>query len=124
VDRKGNYFNYNPSALNCSDANAGVICAPPSQQAGNAPRFFDNLRQPWYHSWDMSVFKNFKFWEGSELQLRAEFFNFTNSPVFRIGHGYYTSQYDQLVLGKPIFGTINSTRVNPRQFQLGIRFTF
>jgi hypothetical protein len=124
VDRKGNYFNVNLSALECSDPGAGAICAPPEQQNGNGPRFYDNLRQPWYHSWDMSVFKNFKIQEGSELQLRAEFFNFTNTPVFRIGHGYYTSQFDQTVLGKPTFGTINSVRVDARQFQLGIRYTF
>jgi hypothetical protein len=125
VDGKGYYFNFNPSALECSDPAAGAICAPPEHQPGNAPRYIDGLREPMSNNLDLSIFKNFKFWEGSELQLRAEFFNFTNTPVFAVGGAlFYSGAQGEVVLGNPSFGTIEFTRNRPRQFQIGIRFVF
>jgi hypothetical protein len=50
-----------------------------------------------------------------KLQLRAEFFNFTNTPRF----GDPNTSF-----GDPAFGTINSQSNNPRHFQAGIRFLF
>ncbi len=125
VDGKGFYFNFNPSALDCSNSAAGAICAPPVHQPGNATRFIDGLREPMLNNLDLSIFKNFKFWEGSELQLRAEFFNFTNTPVFAVGDAlFYGAGQGEVVLGNPSFGTIEFTRNNARQFQIGIRFIF
>src|SRR5262249_28419818 len=115
VDNRGNFFNFDPAHLDCSDPAAGAICAPPPQQVGNAPRFNSDLRGDTIRRLDFSVFKNFAFRENMKLQLRAEFFNFTNPPRF----GFPNSSF-----GDPGFGTINSQINSPRQAQMGVRFLF
>ncbi len=115
VDGKGNFFNFNPAALECADPAAGAICAPAPQQPGNSPRFNPDLRGDSIRRLDLSIFKNFQFRETMKLQVRAEFFNFTNTPRF----GFPSSS-----LGDPAFGTINSQINSPRQAQIGLRFLF
>ena len=115
VDNRGNFFNFDPAHLECSDPAAGAICAPPPQQPGNAPRFNSDLRGDSIRRLDFSIFKNFTFRENMKLQLRGEFFNFTNTPRF----GFPNSSF-----GDPGFGTINSQINSPRQAQMGVRFLF
>ncbi len=115
VDGKGNFFNFNPAALNCGDSGAGAICAPPTEVPGNAPRYDGRLRSDGIHNLDASVFKNFAFRENMKLQFRAEFFNFTNTPRFAPPNPSF---------GSAAFGTITSQFNSPRLGQIGIRFLF
>ncbi len=64
---------------------------------------------------DFSFFKNFQYRERFKLQLRAEFFNFTNTPRFTDPGTSYPSGN---------FGVISSQGNSPRQAQLSARFTF
>jgi len=49
------------------------------------------------------------------LQVRADFFNFTNTPRFAIPDTLY---------GDSTFGQVSSTLAPPRYGQFGLRFEF
>lgn len=100
-------------ALNFFNVNA--FSDPGDQVAGNAPRFNTALRGDGIHSVDFSAFKNLAFRERFKVQLRAEFFNFFNTPRF----GDPNTSY-----GDPNFGTITNQVNSPRQAQMGARLTF
>jgi hypothetical protein len=103
VDGNGNYFN---------DA---AFSDPGDQVPGNAPRYFDNARTQGIRNLDFSVFKSIKFREKMQLEIHAEFFNFTNTPRFgRPGYFY----------GADDFGLISSMANSPRRGQIGFRFTY
>ncbi len=100
----------NPSVFN--DA---CFAEPGDQVAGNAPRYFSNLRSDGIHNSDLSLSKEISIREGMKLQIRGEFFNFTNTPRFGLpGTSLGDSQFGQVT------GTLNS----PRHMQFGARFQF
>lgn len=103
VQGKGPYFN------------ASAYSNPGDQIDGNAPRFDTRLRGDGIRNIDFSVFKNFQIKEQMKLQLRTEFFNFTNTPRFADPNGN---------VGDGGFGTITSQVNSPRQVQFGARFLF
>jgi hypothetical protein len=93
------------------------IWAEPAQHtlgtAGVRPLFGPGNRR-----WDFSIYKTHKFSEeGMEIQIRAEFFNFTNHPNM----GNPGTQ-----LGSASFGKVTSTwgLDNPREVQFGLKFRF
>jgi hypothetical protein len=53
--------------------------------------------------------------EGSNVQLRADFFNALNHPQF---------SNPNTTFGSSSFGVINSTAVNPRVVQLALKLIF
>jgi hypothetical protein len=89
---------------------------------------------PSFHTWDMSVQKNWKFKERLTAQFRAEFFNVLNHPVFgQIDNGHLAHN-DPSSGGSP-FGAANETpdqaAGNPvlgsgsnRDIQLGLKLIF
>lgn len=103
VNRQGNYFNWS------------AFSDPGDQIPGNAPRFCTDLRGDGINSIDLSFFKNFRVREKMNLQLRAEFFNFTNTPRFSDPASSF---------GSVAFGTISSQYNSPRRAQMGVRFLF
>jgi hypothetical protein len=84
---------------------------------GNAPRNLPRTRTDGLQNIDLSLFKNFAIRERYKLQLRGEFFNFTNTPTFGNPNG-------NIAAGD--FGVIRSlaTNVSPRRVQLALKFTF
>jgi hypothetical protein len=70
---------------------------------------------PGFHDLDLSVFKEFKTTETTHLQFRAESFNLTNTPSFSLPSN--TNFRDTAN-----FGQITSTRSNPRELQLALKF--
>jgi hypothetical protein len=54
-------------------------------------------------------------YEGHELMFRTEFFNAFNSPQFGQPGG---------TLGTGTFGRVTSTRVDNRQIQLALKYSF
>jgi hypothetical protein len=99
--------------------NKDCFVGPDEQQPGNAPRYFSNLRADGIHNIDLSLSKEFVPREGMKLQVRAEFFNFTNTPRFAFPDTFWDLDNDH-------FGVIDSTAdgSSPRRMQLGVRFEF
>ena len=95
--------------------NLSCLASPGDQVAGNAPRYFSNLRSNGIHNMDLSLSKEFGIREGMKLQVRGEFFNFTNTPRFAI---------PDTTLTDAEFGQVTSTLGSPRVTQFGIRFEF
>ncbi len=95
--------------------NESAFSAPPEQIPGNAPRWTGDVRGDSINNVDLSLFKVLTFSEDIRLQVRAEFFNFTNTPQF----GPPDTSF-----GSPVFGTINEQINNARQFQFGLRLLF
>jgi hypothetical protein len=64
---------------------------------------------------DASVAKNWALWENSRLELRGEFFNLPNHPIFgQPGTSPNTTTY----------GVIGGTRVDAREVQLALKLVF
>jgi len=108
----------NPSlALNPSVFNATCFGDPGDQIPGNAPRYFSILRGDGLHNVDLSFTKEFPIHEKMRLQIRGEFFNFTNTPRFA---------FPDVGVGSATFGQVTSTAPGstPRRTQFGLRFEF
>jgi hypothetical protein len=86
--------------------------------AGSAPRTLPNVRADGPGNLDFSIFKNFPWGEGKNLQFRAEAFNLTNSVQL----GLPNSNWNPVDLST--FGRITSAASTPRQWQFALRFTF
>jgi hypothetical protein len=97
--------------------NATCFGVPDQQVPGNAPRYFSGLRSDGIHNADLSFSKEFSIHESMKLQIRGEFFNFTNTPRFG---------YPDLGVGSQTFGQITTTAAGstPRRTQIGVRFQF
>lgn len=107
---------YHQAASNDTSVfNSSCFGDPGDQIAGNAPRYFSNLRSDGIHNVDLSVSKEFTIREGMKLQVRGEFFNFTNTPRFALPNTAF---------GDSQFGQVTSTLGSPRRTQIGARFEF
>jgi hypothetical protein len=95
--------------------NASCFADPGDQIAGNTPRYFSHLRSDGIHNVDLSLSKEFTIREGMKLQVRGEFFNFTNTPRFASPNTNF---------GDSQFGLVTSTLGSPRHIQIGVRFEF
>ncbi len=97
--------------------NAGCFADPGDQQAGDAPRYFSNVRADGIHNFDVSFSKNITIARENQLELHADFFNFTNTPRF----AFPAYDYED-----PAFGIVNSTAAGytPRHTQFGVRYQF
>jgi hypothetical protein len=93
-----------------------AFASAPQYQYGNAGR--DILTGPGAANVDFSAFKRFpikKLTETSELQFRAEFFNFFNHPQFSLPNAR---------VDIPQGGTITGLSTAMRQMQFGLKFLF
>lgn len=95
-----------PAALGSTEMVAGTGW-------GNAP--VGILTGPGQFSWDFVVQKNTKVTEWGTLQFRAEFYNLFNHPQFN---------NPAAGVGGGTFGEIQSTSVEPRVIQFGLKFLF
>jgi Carboxypeptidase regulatory-like domain len=110
TDPNANYYHYN-----ASDPTASCLAIPNDQVPGNAPRFSSNARGQGVKNIDMGFFKDFTVREGMKLELRAEFFNLTNSVRFRTPDSF---------VGDTNFGLVTDQANHPRNGQIAIRFEF
>jgi hypothetical protein len=88
-------------------------------QMGNTVRYFPStlprVRTDDLHLLDIGLSKSFKMPRGMRLQLRMEAINALN----------YTVLWNpNLTVNNSNFGYVNTDRNSPRDFQLGLRFTF
>ena len=105
--------NIDPNSASVFDASC--FADPGDQIPGNAPRYFSTLRGDGIHNADLSFTKEFVVREGMRLQVRGEFFNFTNTPRFN---------FPDTLFGDSTFGQVTSTLNTPRHTQIGVRFEF
>lgn len=100
---------------NSSVFNNACFAFPGDETPGNASRYIPTLRTDGVHNLDMSFTKEFQIREHMTLQVRGEFFNFTNTARFAAPNTSVDSGS---------FGTVTSTANSPRHTQFGIRFQF
>jgi hypothetical protein len=103
--------------------NAAVFVQPPAATT-IAQNDYAPLGGPWnqvhgpaYNTLDFSIFKRFRTTETTNLEFRAEFFNFLNHPNF--GTGVQSTNYNDAN-----FGIINNTLGTGRQTQLALKWYF
>jgi hypothetical protein len=90
-----------------------VFFNPEPGQVGNLERLMFN--GPSLFTWDMGVSKRTRLTQRTSLELRAEFFNVLNHPVFAVG--------DQDI-NSGDFGRVSGVQVAPRVIQLAARLSF
>jgi hypothetical protein len=95
--------------------NPAAFSKPLEQMAGTAPRMIGSMRGSGICNLDLSVFKTIRVTEQQNIQLRAEFFNFTNSPRFGDPNAS---------VGSGSFGRISNQTNLPRQVQIALRYAF
>ena len=98
--------------------NSNCFSDPGDQQAGNAPRYFSQLRAQGIHEADISLQKIYNLGgRKGQVEAHADCFNCTNTERFGLPDtGYEDST----------FGIISSTAGGylPRNMQLGLRYQF
>lgn len=82
---------------------------------GNISRTHSNLRKDFTRNLDFSIFKNVRFTERFNLQIRGEAFNLTNTPIFGAPNTNVESG---------AFGTITTQDNPPRSVQIGLKLLF
>ena len=84
------------------------------------------VRGPGQHNLDMAIERIFPVTSSSNLRLRAEFFNLTNTPQFANPNNSldFTVGPNGPVNLNPSFGLITSTAANPRIIQFAAKFLF
>ncbi len=117
----------NPSIAQWFNRNAFVI--PDPGEIGNTPR--NSLYGPHFRHFDFSLFKDFHVQESIKLQLRAEFFNLTNTASYFVANNQNSDSTTNLVpqqnvAPKSTFGQIVRTNPNytPRAIQLAFKLLF
>jgi len=117
----------NPSIAQWFNPNAFVI--PDPGVIGNTPR--NSLFGPHFRHFDFSLFKDFQVKESLKLQLRAEFFNLTNTPSYFVANNQNSDATTNKVPAAgqppdPSFGRIVRTNPNytPRAIQLAFKLLF
>ncbi|ADV84139.1 TonB-dependent receptor [Terriglobus saanensis] len=90
--------------------NTAAFTAAPQFTFGNASR--NPVRGPAYRDADFALVKHTDIRERTDLELRAELFNITNTPAFSQPSGSF---------GSAAFGSITSTTTDPRVAQIAIR---
>jgi hypothetical protein len=93
--------------------NTDAFSITPQFKLGNASR--DPARGPAYRDLDLGLVKNTPLGERASLEVRAEFFNVTNTPAFA---------QPAAQVGTPNFGSITSTTSDPRVVQVAAKLHF
>jgi hypothetical protein len=92
--------------------NTAAFSAPVFGRYGNSGR--NTLRGPAIHKWDLALFKNFRFGETRNVQIRCDAYNALNHTNF---------SGVSAALGSANFGQVTSAR-DPRSVQIGLKFEF
>ena len=95
--------------------NTGAFTQPANFTFGNLGRTVTSVRQDWTKDLDASLFKNFNILEKIQLQLRAEAYNFSNTPIMGT---------PGTTLGSSSFGVVGSQSNSARTVQLALKVLF
>jgi hypothetical protein len=110
-----------PAIYNVNGPNAPRLITLNSFGLRNVPTALDNIRNQPYSIANLSLSKNFQVGEGKRLQFRAEAINAFNHPYFGAGIGLNPGSS---TAPNAAFGFVTAQRNNPRDIQLGAKFTF
>jgi len=108
------WYNFNPASFSLPPANSlGIGNTPPTLTYG-----------PGVENVDLSLYKQFRFWEGKMLELRFQAFNAfnhfnPNNPNTTLSLNYATG-----VNTNSSFGTITSAALPARHAVVSVRFSF
>jgi hypothetical protein len=122
-----------PNPTNAEFFNTSAFVVPTLGTIGTLGR--NTLYGPGYHSFAMSVFKEFPIKERLKLQFRTEFFNLTNTPIFFIPNNQndhattnLPSTAAQLAAGQINSGfgqvVVTSPAYTPREIQFVLKLLF
>ena len=103
------------ASLACVPFGPAGLCNPRSGALGNLPLNF--IDTPMFFNWNFSISKNTAITEGTGLEFRAEFFNFTNHPTFDV-------DTTEMNVNSTNFGKPNNVLSQNRVMQLSLRFFF
>ena len=92
--------------------NTAAFATAPQFVIGTASR--NPVRGPAYRDLDMALVKHTKLWAETDMELRAEMFDVTNTPAFSQPNGSF---------GAAAFGSITSTTTDPRVVQFALRLS-
>ena len=120
-DGRGGKYGIDTPAIFNTDPNGPRLISLNAFGIRNVPTTLDNLRNQPYSIANLSLTKNFRMGEGKRLQVRAEAINAFNHPYFGSGIGLNPGASAS---PNAAFGFVTSQRNNPRDIQLGARFTF
>lgn len=95
--------------------NTSTFRLPAQYTSGNVGRMHPSLRSDFSENLDFSVFKRVRIVERVQMELRGEWFNAPNHPIF--GEPNAT-------VGNAQFGRVTSTANGPRQTQLALKLLF
>lgn len=110
-----------PAIYNVNGPNSARLLALNQFGLRNVPTTLDNLRNQPYSMANFSLTKNFQVGEGKRIQVRAEAINAFNKAYFGSGIGLNPGSS---TAPNAAFGFVTSQRNNPRDIQLGAKFTF
>ena len=120
-DGQGGKYGIDRPAIFNSNPNGPRLIALNSFGLRNVPTTLDNLRNQPYSIANLSLTKNFRMGEGKRLQVRAEAINAFNKAYFGSGIGLNPGASAS---PNSAFGFVTSQRNNPRDIQIGAKFTF
>ncbi|WP_263367291.1 TonB-dependent receptor [Edaphobacter bradus] len=92
--------------------NTAAFATAPEFTFGNASR--NPVRGPAYRNADFALVKHTRIGERTDVELRAELFNVTNTPAFSQPNGSF---------GAAAFGSITSTTTDPRVAQFAVKLS-
>jgi hypothetical protein len=101
--------------------NTCAFVDPPLGSFGDVGR--NTIESPGYTIWDLSVFKNFRTSDRTNLEFRSEFFNVLNHTNFLFANSGPQNGNNATVLGTSQFGSLTAARA-PRQIQFALKFSF
>jgi hypothetical protein len=108
------WYNFNPASFSLPPVNSlGIGNTPPTLTYG-----------PGVENVDLSVFKQFRFWEGKTLEFRFQAFNALNHFNPSNPSTSLTLNYANGVNTNSSFGTITSAALPARHGVVSVRFTF
>lgn len=110
-----------PAIYNINGPNSSRLITLNTFGLRNVPTTLDNVRNQPYSVANLSLTKNFQVGEGKRLQFRAEAINAFNHPYFGSGIGLNPGSS---TAPNAAFGFVTSQRNNPRDIQIGAKFTF
>lgn len=116
--QRPNWNGHNPALADPTPnrwLDATAFSTPAAYHFGNSPRTFSGARSDWQRGIDLSLHKNTHLTEKLALQIRAESFNLTNTPVFSPPNTSF---------GSPAFGTVSSVANQPRIVQLALKLIY
>ena len=116
--QRPNWNGQNPALSNPSPYkwfDTSVFSTPAAYHFGNAPRTFSGSRSDYTRAVDLSLHKNTRLTEKLSLQIRAEAFNLSNTPIF---------SPPNTTFGSPAFGTVSSMANQARILQLALKLIY